>query len=59
MNAAEDVPSAEALLSWYTEVPSRMLGFEGASSADPRTVTPQPPPQPERKLLCQEGLDGE
>lgn len=59
MNAAEEVPSAEALLSWDTEVPSRMLGFEGASSGDPWTVTPGPPPQPERKLLSQEGLDSE
>lgn len=39
--------------------PTRMLGFGGASSGDPWTVTPQPPPQPERKLLSQEGLDGE
>lgn len=59
MNAAEEVPSAEALLSWDTEVPSRMLGFEGASCGDPWTVTPGPPPQPERKLLSQEGLDSE
>ena len=59
MNAAEEVPSAEALLSWDTEVPSRMLGFGGASSGDPWTVTPGPPPQPERKLLSKEGLDGE
>ena len=59
MNAAEELPSAEALLSWDTEVPSRMLGFGSASSGDPWIVTPGPPPQPERKLLSQEGLDGE
>ena len=59
MNAAEELPSAEALLSWDTEVPSRMLGFGSASSGDPWIVTPGPPPQPERKLLSQEGLNGE